>query len=169
VVDLELRQLRSFTVVATELNITRSASRVHLAQQAVSAHVRHLEQALGVTLLVRTSRGVELTAAGKELAAAASLILDDLDKAADRVREVAAGRRGRLRLVSSSVKSASGFFSTAPGVCTTMSSRPWRVTTPSNSALTAADTRASERIASAVTPCLCRAASVSCALPSPLA
>lgn len=99
VLDLELRHLRSFTAVAEELNITRAARRVHLAQQAVSAHVRYLEHALGVTLLIRTSRGVELTAAGKELAAAASVILDDLDKAADRVREAAGGLRGRLRVV----------------------------------------------------------------------
>jgi DNA-binding transcriptional LysR family regulator len=91
--------LRSFAVVAEELNITRAATRLHLAQQAVSAHVRQLEQALDATLLIRTSRGVELTAAGKELAAGASAVLGNLDELAERVRELGGGRRGELRLV----------------------------------------------------------------------
>ncbi|WP_345433771.1 LysR family transcriptional regulator [Actinoallomurus vinaceus] len=38
--------------------MTRAAERLHLAQQAVSTHIQQLERALGVTLLVRTSRGV---------------------------------------------------------------------------------------------------------------
>ena len=62
---------------------------------------------------------------------------------------------------SSSVQSANGFFSTAPGVCTTMSSRPCRSTTPANSSLTSTDMRASERTASTVPPCLPSAARVS--------
>jgi len=94
-----MRHLRSFAMVADELNVTRAASRLHLAQQAVSAHIRHLEQVLGARLLIRTSRGVELTAAGKELAAGASKVLDDLAELATRVREAEGGRRGRLRLL----------------------------------------------------------------------
>lgn len=94
-----MRHLRSFAAVAGELNITRAAQRLHLAQQAVSAHVRQLEQALGVTLLVRTSRGVELTPAGKALADGAAEVLDRLGDLAERVREIGGGRRGRLRLL----------------------------------------------------------------------
>jgi DNA-binding transcriptional LysR family regulator len=121
--DLETRHLRSFVVVAGELNITRAARRLHLAQQAVSAQVRNLEQALGVTLLTRTSRGVELTAAGKELAAGADGILGDLDDLTSRVREVAGGRRGVLRLVCKphatyefAVEVAEAMEAAAPGV-----------------------------------------------------
>ena len=96
---MEIRHLRSFAMVADELNVTRAASRLHLAQQAVSAHIRHLEGVLGTRLLIRTSRGVELTAAGKELAAGTSKVLDDLAELATRVREADEGRRGRLRLL----------------------------------------------------------------------
>ena len=97
--DIEIRQLRSFAAVAEELNITRAAKRLHLAQQAVSAHVRQLEQSLGATLLVRTSRGVELTPAGKALAGGATEVLDTLGDLAERVRAIGGGRRGRLRLL----------------------------------------------------------------------
>ncbi|XIE77702.1 LysR family transcriptional regulator [Streptomyces sp. SBR177] len=63
--DIELRHLRSFLAVARERSLTGAGAVLHLTQQAVSAHVRHLERALGVALLVRTSRGVLLTAAGR--------------------------------------------------------------------------------------------------------
>lgn len=63
----ELRQLRAFVAVAEELNFTRAAGRLHLAQQAVSKSVRQLERELGVELLERTSRDVRLTPAGEVL------------------------------------------------------------------------------------------------------
>jgi DNA-binding transcriptional LysR family regulator len=94
-----MRHLRSFAIVAEELNITRAARRLHLAQQAVSTHVRQLEQALGARLLIRTSRGVELTAAGKELAAGSAEILAEMAGLVERVGEIHGGRRGTLRLL----------------------------------------------------------------------
>ncbi len=97
--DVDLRWLESFLVVQQEQNITRAAARLHLAQQAVSVHIRQLERVLGVTLLVRTSRGVLLTPAGEELAAGAKQVVSDVSELADRVRAVAAGQTGRLRLV----------------------------------------------------------------------
>lgn len=97
--DLDLRHLRSFLAVARESNITRAAQQLHLAQQAVSAHIQQLERALGATLLVRTSRGVRLTAAGDELAAGGKALLGDLDALTARVSTVAGGQAGRLRLV----------------------------------------------------------------------
>lgn len=65
--NIELRHLRSFLVVATELNFTRAAARLYMAQQALSAQIQHLEQELGVVLFVRTTRKVELTASGRAL------------------------------------------------------------------------------------------------------
>jgi len=93
--DMDVNQLRSFVAVAGELNITRAAERLHLAQQAVSVQVQRLERTLGVTLLVRTSRGVELTPAGQQLAAKAKGILDDLDELAAQVRETGSGHATR--------------------------------------------------------------------------
>ncbi|WP_035849786.1 LysR family transcriptional regulator [Kitasatospora azatica] len=98
---LELRHLRSFLMVAQELNITRAAARLHLAQQAVSVQIQQLERALGTELLVRTSRGVSLTSAGLELAAGARSVVGELDNLAERLRSRAEGPEpgGPLRLV----------------------------------------------------------------------
>src|SRR5215469_1960826 len=62
---MELRHLRYFIAVAEELSFTRAATALHVAQSAVSAQIQLLEQDVGVPLLERSSRRVELTAAGR--------------------------------------------------------------------------------------------------------
>jgi DNA-binding transcriptional LysR family regulator len=96
--DIDLRHLRSFLAVAREQSITAAGTALHLTQQAVSTHVRQLERALGVVLLVRTSRGVLLTAAGEELAAGGATVIDDVARLAERVRAAAGAQAGTLRL-----------------------------------------------------------------------
>ncbi|MEU0495754.1 LysR family transcriptional regulator [Mycobacterium sp. NPDC006124] len=64
-IDLELRLVRYFTVVAEQLNFGRAAAELHLAQPALSRQVRRLENRLGVPLFDRTPRGVLLTDAGR--------------------------------------------------------------------------------------------------------
>ena len=64
---MELYQLRTFVAVAEEGNFTRAGKRVYATQPAVSAHIKALEEELGVRLFDRVPRGVELTAAGAEL------------------------------------------------------------------------------------------------------
>ncbi|CCK32536.1 LysR family transcriptional regulator [Streptomyces davaonensis JCM 4913] len=96
--DIDLRHLRSFLVVARHRSITAAGATLHLTQQAVSTHVRQLERSLGVDLLVRTSRGVLLTAAGEELAAGGATVVDDVARLSARVRAVANARTGTLRL-----------------------------------------------------------------------
>ncbi|BDQ34285.1 LysR family transcriptional regulator [Pseudodesulfovibrio portus] len=64
---MELYQLRTFVAVAEEGNFTRAGKRVHATQPAVSAHIKALEEELGVRLFDRITRGVELTQAGAEL------------------------------------------------------------------------------------------------------
>ncbi|MFE9580402.1 LysR substrate-binding domain-containing protein [Nocardia sp. NPDC006044] len=97
-IDLDIRQLQSFLAVADELNITRASARLHLSQQTVSTQIQQLERAIGVTLLVRTSRGVLLTPAGEELARGGNAVVADLGELTDRVRAADRGRLGRLRL-----------------------------------------------------------------------
>ncbi|MTE17479.1 LysR family transcriptional regulator [Nocardia aurantiaca] len=97
-VDLDVRHVESFLVVSEELNITRAARRLHLTQQAVSAQLQQLERSLGVTLLVRTSRGVLLTAAGEELAAGGAKVVADWSTLVVRVRRAAQTQTGAVRL-----------------------------------------------------------------------
>jgi DNA-binding transcriptional LysR family regulator len=97
--DLDLRHIRSFLAVAEETSITRAAARMYLTQQGLSRQIQLLERALGVTLLVRTSRGVLLTAAGEELAAGAKVLTADVHALVQRIRAAARQQSGSLRLV----------------------------------------------------------------------
>lgn len=64
---MELYHLRTFVAVAEEGNLSRAAERLHLSQPAVSAHVKSLEEELGVNLFTRTPRGMDLTGNGRRL------------------------------------------------------------------------------------------------------
>jgi DNA-binding transcriptional LysR family regulator len=94
----ELRQLRVFVAVAEDLNFTRAAERLHLAQQAVSKSVRQLERELGVDLLERTTREVRLTAAGTALLESGREALASADAAFERARNVGRGLAGTVRV-----------------------------------------------------------------------
>jgi len=72
---MELYQLRTFAVVADTGNLTRAAERLHASPPAVSAHIRALEDELGVGLFRRTPRGMELTDAGRDLRERAGTVL----------------------------------------------------------------------------------------------
>lgn len=93
---LELRHLRYFLAVAEELNFTRAAERLHLAQQALSSSIRNLESDLGVRLFSRSTRHVALTAAGEALLAGARHVLASAAEALDDVHRVGTGQAGRL-------------------------------------------------------------------------
>jgi DNA-binding transcriptional LysR family regulator len=94
----ELRHLRVFVAVAEELNFTRAAERLNLAQQAVSKSVRQLERELGVDLLERTTREVRLTAAGTALLKSGHEALASADAAFARTRNVGRGLAGTVRV-----------------------------------------------------------------------
>ena len=95
---LELRELRYFLAVADELSFTRAAERLHLAQQALSASVKRLEDQLGVALFVRTTRRVELTSAGEVLVEEARAVMEAATHALERLRLAAEGRTGRITI-----------------------------------------------------------------------
>ncbi|KNE79913.1 MULTISPECIES: LysR family transcriptional regulator [Streptomyces] len=77
--DTDPRLLRAFAAVADELHFTRAAARLYVAQQALSRDIRRLEGVLGTELFVRTTRSVELTAAGKRLLPYARRVLEAHD------------------------------------------------------------------------------------------
>jgi DNA-binding transcriptional LysR family regulator len=78
---MELRHLRYFVGVASELNFTRAAQKLHVAQPALSRQIRQLEDELGTRLLERDKRGVQLTEAGKAFLAEARALLKQSEHA----------------------------------------------------------------------------------------
>jgi LysR family transcriptional regulator, nitrogen assimilation regulatory protein len=82
---MESRQLRYFARVVELGSLSRAAEVLHVAQPALSAHVRHLEEELGVRLLERGPRGVTPTPQGKLLAAHAASILRQFEQARQEV------------------------------------------------------------------------------------
>jgi len=94
----ELRHLRYFVAVAEELNFSRAAQRLHMAQPPLSAAIRQLERELGVELFTRTSREVKLTDPGQAFLSGARRTLDESDRAAEDAKRAAAGELGRLRI-----------------------------------------------------------------------
>jgi DNA-binding transcriptional LysR family regulator len=94
-VDLDTRLLRAFVAVAEELNFTRAAQRLFVAQQALSSQVRQLETRLGVRLFERSTRKVSLTEAGEQLLPHALAALEALDAG---TTQLAAAQRAVLRV-----------------------------------------------------------------------
>jgi DNA-binding transcriptional LysR family regulator len=95
---VDLQQLRSFAAVARHHHFTRAAGELHIGQPAVSQHVRRLETELGVRLLRRTTRSVELTEAGGMMLARAERALAELDAGLAEIAELRGLVRGRLTI-----------------------------------------------------------------------
>ncbi|HEY9171898.1 MAG TPA: LysR substrate-binding domain-containing protein [Verrucomicrobiae bacterium] len=83
---MELRQLRYFVGVARELNFTRAAAKLRVAQPALSRQIRQLEAEVGVALLERSARGVQLTEAGTVFLAEAAAVIEQSEQAVRRTQ-----------------------------------------------------------------------------------
>jgi DNA-binding transcriptional LysR family regulator len=95
---VEIRQLRYFVAVAETRHFGQAAERLHMAQSPLSQAIRQLESQVGATLFNRTTRRVELTAAGEAFLRDAQQILDSVEAAEARVQLIAAGSTGLLRV-----------------------------------------------------------------------
>jgi DNA-binding transcriptional LysR family regulator len=95
---MELRHLRYFVAVAEARHFTRAARALGIGQPPLSQQIQALERELGTPLFARKPRAVALTPAGEALYEDARRILRDVERAAERVRRVARGESGRLRL-----------------------------------------------------------------------
>ena len=95
---MELRQLRYFAAVADARHFTRAAEELHVAQSAVSHQVGKLEAELGIPLLSRSPRRVELTDAGEFVLARGRRILAEVTAIEADVAELHGLVRGRVAL-----------------------------------------------------------------------
>lgn len=95
---MEIRHLRYFVAVAEELNFTRAASRLRMAQPPLSIQIKRLEEELKVQLFDRSRRAIRLTEAGRSLLPEAQRLLDQLEETAAMVQRVGSGSIGRLTI-----------------------------------------------------------------------
>jgi LysR family transcriptional regulator, hca operon transcriptional activator len=95
----ELRHLRYFVAVAEEGSLTLAADRrLHTAQPSLSRQIRDLEAEIGVQLLIRSPRGIELTAAGRAFLDHARLALSQVEAAGEAARRAAYPEQRTLAL-----------------------------------------------------------------------
>ncbi|AEB86056.1 LysR family transcriptional regulator [Alicycliphilus denitrificans] len=104
--NVTLRQLQVFLSVAATRNFSRAGDQVGLTQPAVSRSITELEAQLGLQLLNRTTREVDLTDAGRSLAARLPRVLEDLEATLLDVQGMSTALHGRVRVASSPTLSA---------------------------------------------------------------
>lgn len=97
---LDLNEVAIFSVVAEEPTLTAAAKRLGLPKSTVSRKLSALEDRLGVRLLFRTPRRMELTDAGRAMHAEARTALDRIEDAAERVRDHGESLRGKVRVAA---------------------------------------------------------------------
>ena len=93
---MELRHLQAFVAVAEELNVTRAARRLRVAQPALSRTIRNLELEVGIVLLERVPGGVRLTPGGENFLPGARRALAEAAGAIARARDARASTDGPL-------------------------------------------------------------------------
>ncbi|SAK74184.1 transcriptional regulator [Caballeronia calidae] len=99
--NVTLRQLRVFIEVSRLRSFSRAGDEIGLTQSAVSRCVRELEGEIGLKLIDRTTREVQLTDVGVNLVGTVSRLLADLDEALREVRDLGQQRRGRVTVAAS--------------------------------------------------------------------
>ena len=115
--QIELRHLRYFLAVARTGHVTRAAEALGMQQPPLSQQIKALEAALGVQLLRRHPRGVELTEAGRLFQAEAGRLVADAAAMQERMQAFAQGVRGTLAVGFTSSAAAHAFTPEALRAC----------------------------------------------------
>jgi DNA-binding transcriptional LysR family regulator len=109
--DLSARQLRAVLAVAEYNSFIAAAAYLKTSQPALTRTIKRVEDVLGVRLFDRSTRRVEITAAGKEFVAVAERMLNDLRISVTSMREIGAEQRGQI-IISSIMSIANGLLPT---------------------------------------------------------
>jgi DNA-binding transcriptional LysR family regulator len=119
----DLVDLQLFVAVAETRSITNGAQRVHLALASASERVKGLEDVLGVALLIRGRRGVELTPAGESLLDHARIVLHNVEAMRGDLAAFAQGAKATVRLLANTSglseylpKTLAAFLSAHPNI-----------------------------------------------------
>lgn len=96
--NVSIKHLQTFLAIVEAGNFRRASEVLHLSQPAVTAHVKQLEQAVGMPLLDRTTRRMRVTTAGDRLRTMAEHTLAELDAVLMELRDEAALKRGRISI-----------------------------------------------------------------------
>ena len=126
----DLADLSLFRHVIDAGSITRGAERAHLALAAASTRIRHMEETLGATLLVRTRQGVTPTQAGRTLLQHARIILRQAERLREDLSAYSGGLAGQIRVLSNTnalteflPEALSSFLATHPHVSVDLEER----------------------------------------------
>ncbi len=95
---MELRHLRYFKTVATELHFGKAAEKLHISQPPLTKQIQDLEAELEFKLFIRTNRSVVLTPAGQAFLIEVNQILQQLDRAIDIGRKTSRGELGKISI-----------------------------------------------------------------------
>lgn len=97
-IQFDLNDLQAFAAAAELRNFRKAAEQVHISQPAFSRRIDKLETALGVRLIDRNTRSMELTGVGRDFARKVRQLLDDLDETLLGIREVGGARMGEVTI-----------------------------------------------------------------------
>ncbi|MFA9398559.1 MAG: LysR family transcriptional regulator [Clostridiaceae bacterium] len=93
---MDLKQLKYFITIAEEGNISRAAEKLHMSQPPLSKQLKLLEQELGVILVERSTRKIEITDSGKKLKQRGDQILKLVERSIKEVKDIDNGIEGNL-------------------------------------------------------------------------
>lgn len=102
---MELRHLRYFVAIAQEENISRASKRLHMSQPSLSRQIRDLEDEVGIALLKRSAKAIQLTESGQVFFAEAKAALQRVEDAVSLTRAIAKRKQNHIRIGHSAASS----------------------------------------------------------------